>query len=163
MTVVRVPDIPVALSTSSAYPESCTAAFGLAGTAIAGPRGRGGAAAGGPTTIGAGIGPTAGGAGAGAGTATGGSTSAPIPPRSGMSAVSGGIPSGLPDQPGEPGMGAEGTCGPPPPLPPPGEPTPVPGLGVNKLISQLQNGSLGGHPQSSSSSGCSLCRLGLSA
>lgn len=30
MTVVRVPDIPVALSTSSAYPESCTAAFGLA-------------------------------------------------------------------------------------------------------------------------------------
>jgi len=30
VTVVRVPDIPVALSTSSAYPESCTAAFGLA-------------------------------------------------------------------------------------------------------------------------------------
>lgn len=30
MNVVRVPDIPVALSTSSAYPESCAAAFGLA-------------------------------------------------------------------------------------------------------------------------------------
>ena len=30
MNVVRVPDIPVALSTSSAYPESLTAAFGLA-------------------------------------------------------------------------------------------------------------------------------------
>ena len=30
MSVVHVPDIPVALSTSSAYPETCAAAFGLA-------------------------------------------------------------------------------------------------------------------------------------
>ncbi|HQF03645.1 MAG TPA: sugar phosphate isomerase/epimerase [Phycicoccus sp.] len=30
MSIVHVPDIPVALSTSSAYPETCAAAFGLA-------------------------------------------------------------------------------------------------------------------------------------
>ncbi len=30
MSIVSIPDIPVALSTSSAYPESCAAAFGLA-------------------------------------------------------------------------------------------------------------------------------------